>query len=572
MVLDTLGQELSKIGVSCAIVRFDEARETAFIKYVSFPSEIMARIERLTGLQYRNHPIPKRFWPGERILTQQSPIWFSNSYETIRQMLPVVPGSVSKQVFRLLKFEEDIHLCMVPLIVEDRTIGAMPIWGPNLRPGDGMILSVFASQVAGSIRNIADYENEVERRDELERSNAMILALSNVAARLDTTTNLAQVYETLGSELRKIRVNCIVGTLNPEKTTLKLEYISIMEKITSLLEKVSFLSPRELVVPRSLWPTDKAVTEKAPVWDTDLVGSASRMYPVIPEVIAAKVLEGAGIGRDDPVCHLPMISEEEVVGILSVWGPDLRQADIPGLSVFANQLAAALRNAQLYNRAQKEIAERIQGEGRILEALGEKEVLLKEVHHRVKNNLQVISSLLNLQAAQITDTATIDALRESQNRIRSMALIHEKLYQSSDLTQVDFAGYLGSLVNSLAQTYRKKTARIAVKVEAEKIDLNIDTAIPCGLIVNELVSNSLKYAYPDDTPGVIEVRCGRSGDDRYFLNVRDQGVGLPAGLDIDESPSLGLKLVASLVRQIEGELTICGDNGTCFDITWPSKG
>jgi two-component sensor histidine kinase len=158
--------------------------------------------------------------------------------------------------------------------------------------------------------------------------------------------------------------------------------------------------------------------------------------------------------------------------------------------------------------------------------------LLKEVHHRVKNNLQVISSLLNLQASQIPDPGTKDILRESQNRVRTMALIHEKLYQSSDLAQVDFASYLRGLANFLLQSYRGRSENVSIQVDAENIMLDIDTAIPCGLIANELISNSLKYAFPGNQRGCVTLTCQHVNNDHFELTVSDDGVGLPEGFDI----------------------------------------
>jgi two-component sensor histidine kinase len=296
------------------------------------------------------------------------------------------------------------------------------------------------------------------------------------------------------------------------------------------------------------------------------------MFPNVPKAIYLKVLQMAGINTDDRMCYLPMISDEVVIGVLVVWGPELTQKDIPGLSVFANQVATAIRNTRLYQQAQNEILERIQVENQIRKTLYEKEILLKEVHHRVKNNLQVISSLLNLQAGQNTNPVTVEALRESQTRVRSMALIHEKLYQSTDLSRIDFDSYLHNLVNSLAQTYRINSEKVKIRVESEQIVLNIDTAIPCGLIVNELVSNSLKYAFPEDIAGLIYISCQKIPDHRYRLIVADNGAGLADGFELSTSPSLGLKLVTSLVKQIDGTLLLKGRKGTKFEILFSEVG
>ena len=394
----------------------------------------------------------------------------------------------------------------------------------------------------------------------------MIIALSRVAAQLDAMTDLEQVFNTLGKELMTIQISCMVGLLDETRNNLVIKHLSVPLDVVYLVEKFGGLWPNNISVPRRLWPSEQVVTHGIPFWDEDPVGSTAKMFPFIPRILFEKAYQPAGVKADRQICYLPMINNEDVIGVLAMWGPDVRHEDIAALNVFANQIAIGISNIRLFNQAQKEIEDRRQAEARIREALEDKEVLLKEIHHRVKNNLQVISSLLNLQSSQIEDEKTVDLLRESQNRVRSMALIHEKLYQSSDLARVDFQGYLHSLVNSLMQTYRINSEQVAIAVHSEEFAFSIDTAIPCGLIVNELVSNSLKYAFAKGNPGKIEVICENIRGSQYRLTVRDNGSGLPAHFDVEKSSSLGLKLVTSLVRQIEGRLNVQNKQGACFEI------
>jgi two-component sensor histidine kinase len=204
--------------------------------------------------------------------------------------------------------------------------------------------------------------------------------------------------------------------------------------------------------------------------------------------------------------------------------------------------------------------------------LAEKETLLREIHHRVKNNLQVVSSLLSLQARQVTQSNATSILQDSQNRVRSMALIHEKLYQSSDLALIDFGGYLHSLCAALSRTYTGATQRVAFQVEAEVIGLELDQAMPCGLIVNELVANALKHAFPQERSGKIGVTLSRHGA-QVRLEVFDTGVGLPSGLALLSSASLGMQLVQTLVAQIDGQLAVqsAPEAGTHFCIDFPHE-
>jgi two-component sensor histidine kinase len=204
-------------------------------------------------------------------------------------------------------------------------------------------------------------------------------------------------------------------------------------------------------------------------------------------------------------------------------------------------------------------------------SLREKDVLLKEIHHRVKNNLQVISSLLNLQSGAVTEPAVLAMFTESQNRIKSMALIHEKLYQSKDLARIDFAEYVRNLANHLYRSYVVNANLISLKLNIENIHLNVDTAIPCGLMLNELVSNALKYAFPHGQKGEIGISLLRQNGEQLVLVVKDNGVGLPQDFDIKNSKSLGLKLVNILTKQLKGDLNYHGEGGTEFRLAFSSK-
>ncbi|MGA9139581.1 MAG: histidine kinase N-terminal 7TM domain-containing protein [Methanocella sp.] len=215
---------------------------------------------------------------------------------------------------------------------------------------------------------------------------------------------------------------------------------------------------------------------------------------------------------------------------------------------------------------QKEVAERKRAEELMAVSLREKEVLLKEIHHRVKNNLQIVSSILSLQSGSAGGDTQAAALRDSQDRIKSMALIHEKLYQSTDISHIDFAEYVRSLTRHLARSYISAPG-IRMSVDIERVFLDIDTAIPCGLIINELVSNSLKYAFRDGRAGEVRVSLSQHGR-AYTLVVSDDGVGLPPGLDFHNTASLGLQLVNTLVGQLEGTIELNAEKGTNYKITF----
>jgi two-component sensor histidine kinase len=201
-------------------------------------------------------------------------------------------------------------------------------------------------------------------------------------------------------------------------------------------------------------------------------------------------------------------------------------------------------------------------------ALHEKEILLREIHHRVKNNLQVVSSLLTLQANRVKDPQAVTAFRESQSRIRSMALIHEKLYQSGDLAHIDFGDYVRHLAGDLLQAYNTKAAMVKVHLDVSEVLLGVDAAVPGGLILNELVSNALKHAFPGQRSGVIRLTLQRNSAQQIVLNVSDDGVGVPVGFEVSKSDTLGMTIVQALAKQVKGKLEVMRNEGTVFSLTF----
>ena len=215
--------------------------------------------------------------------------------------------------------------------------------------------------------------------------------------------------------------------------------------------------------------------------------------------------------------------------------------------------------------------ERKQAEEALHASLREKEILLREVHHRVKNNMQVISGLLDLQASSSGNPELIERLNESQSRIRSMALIHEKLYGSTDFARIDLVGYARTLSQELFQSYKINPGKIDLIVQADgEVYVDINKAIPCGLILNELISNALQHAFPGDGPGEIKIIIGETKETEIEIVIRDNGVGLPDDVDIHQPRTVGLHLVNGLVKnQIDGQIEVRRDNGTEFRIKFP---
>jgi len=217
----------------------------------------------------------------------------------------------------------------------------------------------------------------------------------------------------------------------------------------------------------------------------------------------------------------------------------------------------------LVSSAIRDISERKRVEEQARRA---RETHLRELHHRVKNNLQVISSLLFLQSRHTDDVKTLEVLKESRGRIASIALVHEKLYRSPEMTRISVPEYVRDLVGDLFRAYGADRRGIAARLELEDLSLGIDTAIPCGLLVHELVSNALKHAFPDGRSGWVEVRLGEGNSGGYRLVVRDDGIGLPETYDLASSGSLGLVLVRDLTRQLDGQVEVTTESGTSFAI------
>jgi two-component sensor histidine kinase len=255
-------------------------------------------------------------------------------------------------------------------------------------------------------------------------------------------------------------------------------------------------------------------------------------------------------GHCRSVLCIPLLKQAELVGVLYLENNLTPYAFTPAriamLVLLAGQAALSLETA----------------------SLEEKDALLKEVHHRVKNNMQLISSLLSLQAARIADPAVAELLEDSRNRIRSMSLVHENLYQAGNFSKISMASHIQSLCAHLSHAYGTVRQHTEFTIEVSDLYLDINQAISCGLIVNELVSNALKHAFPDERAGRVRVELRPLDGHRLVLAVSDDGVGLPLELDLAHLDSLGLQLVHDLTEQLHGTIEVSRDLGTTFTVTF----
>jgi two-component sensor histidine kinase len=283
--------------------------------------------------------------------------------------------------------------------------------------------------------------------------------------------------------------------------------------------------------------------------------------------------------------HASIVQEMAVEGYLGIplWTADRQPLGILGvfhrsplyditLPIEILKIFAVRASAELERRAATKALEQLNQEleSRVARRTGELEALLKEIHHRVKNNLNVMSHLLEWQARLIPDPAMRAIFRESQARIQTMSLIHDQLYQTDNLAEVNLAAYIERLVNNIFLTYGDRTERYQLALDLQSIELSLDKALPCGLILNELLTNAFKYAFPDRRKGEIQIVLYRSNPRSVHLKVQDDGVGIPEHIDWDSSHSLGLKLINILTHQLDGMIELERRTGTCFHLVFPA--
>jgi PAS domain S-box-containing protein len=312
--------------------------------------------------------------------------------------------------------------------------------------------------------------------------------------------------------------------------------------------------------------------------------------------IFIQTLQGCYIEVNDNACQILGYTREELLSmtldvihaVSPVFTEDLHLESLQqaGTLVYESQLRTRLgkcfpvevtRRMIDYNEAPsilsivRDISERKQ-HARQMEALQkQKDVLLKEVYHRVKNNFMIISSLLHLQSNKINDESSRSLFRESRDRVQTMALIHQQLYQSSDLASIDFKGYLQLLIKNLYQSYGVSPEKVQLIQNLEAIPVGIDKAIPCGLIVNELLTNAFKYAFPENHSGFVRIDFQHGGPNNVRLCICDNGIGLPNQIKVHKSHSLGLQIVTMLTRQIQGRLSVKRKRGTCVTVIFPNN-
>ena len=313
--LDILGVELEKIGFHCLLGDIDDARENITFNYISFASKLGPYLGKVPGFKFLGHRLPKRLWPGGKVVTDGELEWYHDLVETFGKMFPQVPEVLFRSALKHIGIGPGDSLGILPLTGNGQVDSVLAILGRGIQEKDSPTLMIFANQAAEISNKTRGYEMEYKRANKLVRSNQMIMALSNVAASLGNSSNLAEVLDTLGRELHKTDVNCMVGTLDAGKQNLSVEYLSNYSVLSGMAKKLGIAWPEQLQIPRRLWPTDRAVLDKVPYWDPDPIESTHRMLPFVPKSVVRKSYAMAGMGAGDRVCYLPMIDNEDVLGI-----------------------------------------------------------------------------------------------------------------------------------------------------------------------------------------------------------------------------------------------------------------
>jgi PAS domain S-box-containing protein len=369
------------------------------------------------------------------------------------------------------------------------------------------------------------------------------------------TTSAAVVLG--GAQLRIIALRCLVGAQRREEQRRKAEarYRTLVEQIPA----VTFMAAlNEDVTELYVSPQIEALlgfTQEE--WLGNPFLWFNQLHPEDRERCNREFALGCRTGGPFRAEFRALTRDGNVVW---VRGEARVVRDDDGHPLFLQGIAYDITESKRAEEAVRASTERIQT------SLREKEVLLEEIHHRVKNNLQVISSLLRLQSTHVHDPGALEMFAESCNRIHSMALVHERLYQSADLSRVDLGEYVRSLTDLLCRSYHTRAAGVGIRAAVDDVSLGIDAAVPLGLAINELVSNCLKHAFPDGRRGEIQIEVRPDEAYGYLLRVADDGVGFPRDVDFRATETLGMQLVCALTEQLGGTIELRSDGGTEFRI------
>jgi PAS domain S-box-containing protein len=464
---------------------------------------------------------------------------------------------------------------------------------------NGSLISMLS--LTQDITKRKQIEAEIAQSQETLRQTAATLKqqmerqhfITHITQQIHQSLNIDKILTTSVNEIKRLlngdRVvvfQFIDGVTKVVKEMVNPEYLSIINMDIAdnyfTIESINY--HLNLNHDLALYSSDIAVksinyhlnfSRNIPLCDVDVIANECSEKFIkqasVKSQIVIPIIQYTDSGKPQEINHTDYQKNDQLWGLLIVHScaqyRHWQNEEVDLLKQIANQLAIAIQQASLYGQVQTELYNRQQFERQLMNELNQKKVLLKEIHHRVKNNLQVMSSILYLQFRNAPSEIKI-LTEEYQNRILAMSLIHEQLYRSDDLAHIDFHDYISNLAANLFECYGISFELINIEIEVEDVSLSLDQSIPLGLIINELVSNALKYAFPKKH-GQISISLINETD-QIILTISDDGVGLPEDFDLENADGLGMQLILSLAEQLEGNLIYEGKNGLTIKISFPN--
>ena len=618
-------REFKNLGFSLIITPVDPEKKRLYPGYMGYDSKILGPIESLLKITQKNFSISiEGIGVYEKIVDNKQSIYIENNLEILKQILPQSIKKYAGKIIESLGLSKTINS---PIVIENKVVAILHVYSESLRKEDVPAVTAFANQIAAAWRKaklLEDLEKELKEKKLTEAA----LKESEEKYRAVMEQSIENIYIMDMKSKRVKEANPafrnLLGYTQEEIKKLKIyDFIKhpkddVNEKIVELEEKrhifvgerqyvckdgrvvdvevnasiINYLGKKAVcVVSRDITErkkSERVLRESESLFRSLFENNIIGIYRTTPEgriimanpalvkmlgyssfqELADRDLEKNGfeIGYSRQDFRQEVEEKGQVIGLEAAW----KKRD--GSKLFIRESSRVIRDKEgkplYYEGTIEDITERKKDEELIKASLREKEVLLREIHHRVKNNLQIITSLLRLQSSRVEEEAIQEMFKTAQSRIRTMALIHEKLYQSQDLSKIDLSQYIRNLSIHLLNIYRTDPERISLNIEIGDVYLDINTAIPCGLIINELVSNSLKYAFPGNRTGAIQVKLDVEKKGKHILIVADDGVGLPEDLQVASTDTLGLQLVNDLTKQIQGRLTVEMKKGTLFKIVF----
>ncbi len=433
--------------------------------------------------------------------------------------------------------------------------------------------------LSGGINGITgvaiDITEQKKADKEIKKKNEQISLLYESGKMLGRTLEIRIIYHTLMDIITKVADCDTLFVCSYDETQKLIKYDFLMDK--NLDEEVD----TSKIPPIPLAPSGYGIISNAiRSGEAIIINDYQEQFKKVKISFNVSMKTESGNLPETPqrvgsALIVPIMLDKKILGVIQIFSKKKNaytKEQLSFIKALMQPIGLAINNALLYQSAQSEIRERKAAEIKISRSLVEKELLLKEIHHRVKNNLQIIKSLLNVQSRYVKDERLQKCFNESRDRIQSIALIHELLYKGQDITLINFPEYIKRLSLYLFESFGISHEKVSLNINAIDVSLSIDIAIPCGLLINELVSNSLKHGFPENQKGNIDISLEFIGENpgNYVLRVKDNGVGFPEGYDLNSDfESLGLRIVKNLTSQLDGTIEFDSKGGTEIIINFP---